>query len=349
MSVLPAASRSVFLLAVSGVLAAVLLFWNGAAKHEPAPKPAGKDAAAAPSWTIVGRQGLELGGFNQPRGITAFPDGSFVVADRSARVQHFSADGKPLALWIMQEHALGNPKGLAALPNGGLLVCDTHYGRVMEMSIEGKVVRQWGGPGKEPGQFVHPLSCAVDARAGVAYVVEYGAYNDRVQKFKLDGTFIKAWGGFGSEPGRLNRPSGVAVDRQGCVWVADACNHRIQKFDAEGTLLGAYGDLGSQEGQLSYPFDLACAPDGEVFVAEFNNNRVSVFDAEGRFVRVMGMAGTQPGEFNQPWSLTVDAQGRLLVSDTRNNRVQIIQASKPAPRTVARAAPESSKQAEGNP
>lgn len=343
------ASRSVILLAGSGVLAAVLLFWNGADRREPVTPPATPNVKSESAWTIVGHQGLELGGFNQPRGITTFPDGSFVVADRSARVQHFSAEGKPLGIWIMQEHALGNPKGLAAMPNGNLLVCDTHYGRVLEMTIDGQVVKQWGGPGKEPGQFVHPLSCAVDARAGVAYVVEYGAYNDRVQKFKLDGTYLTSWGGFGSEPGKLNRPSGVGIDSEGHVWVADACNHRIQKFDANGTLLGAYGDLGRNEGQLSYPYDLAIAPDGNIFVAEFNNNRISVFGSDGQYERVLGFAGTKTGEFNQPWSLTVDRKGRLLVSDTRNNRVQIIQASKPAPQTVARAAVEPSKKSVGNP
>lgn len=345
MSVFPA-SKAVVPLAASGILAAVLLFWNAG---EQKPPPVAQPANVAPqdkTWTIVGKQGLELGGFNQPRGITTFPDGSFVVADRSARVQHFSSDGKPLGLWIMQEHALGNPKGLCAMPSGNLLVCDTHYGRVMEMTLAGNVVKQWGGPGKEPGQFVHPLSCTVDARAGVAYVVEYGAYNDRVQKFKLDGTFLKAWGGFGTEPGKLNRPSGVSVDSDGNVWVADACNHRIQQFDNEGKLLGAYGELGNKDGQLSYPFDLSVAPDGDVYVAEFNNNRVSVFTKDGKFSRVIGFAGTSPGEFNQPWSLTVDAKGRLLVSDTKNNRVQIIQAAKPAPQTVAHAA---SKQAAAKP
>src|SRR5689334_24963725 len=47
--------------------------------------------AKSPSgWYSIGKQGDELGDFQQPRGITCMDDGSFVVVDRAARVQHFS-------------------------------------------------------------------------------------------------------------------------------------------------------------------------------------------------------------------------------------------------------------------
>src|SRR5262249_21651154 len=141
-------------------------------------------------WAIFGKQGDKPGEFQQPRGITGFPDGSFVVVDRAARVQHFAADGKPLSIFSMKEHDLGNPKGLCALPDGNLLVCDTHYGRVLEMTFAGDVVKIWGQTGKAPGEFIHPLSAAVDAARGLAFVVEYGAYNDRIQTFTLDGKFV---------------------------------------------------------------------------------------------------------------------------------------------------------------
>ncbi|MCY3021786.1 MAG: 6-bladed beta-propeller [Planctomycetota bacterium] len=277
-----------------------------------------------PAWFAVGTLGLEQGQFQQPRGIATFPDGSFVVVDRAARVQHFAADGTPLRLWSMKDRAAGNPKGLCALPNGNLLVCDTHYGRVLEMSVNGPVVKTWGGPGCGPGQFTRPLSAVADAGRKVAYVVEYGYQNDRVQKFALDGTFIRAWGTFGSENGQFQRPSGVALDADGNVYVADACNHRIQKFDADGGFLKAFGRMGREPGQLRYPYDIACGRDGLLYVAEFNNHRVSVFDREGVFVRVIGAAGNGENEFANPWSLAVDARGRLLVSDTGNHRVQIL-------------------------
>ena len=336
MKLLPA-GRSLLVLALLGVGGAACLWWPNRSYTPQDAVSEKENTVAEPTsgWKVIGRHGLELGDFNQPRGIATFPDGSFLVADRSARMQYFSAEGQPLKLWTMKEHALGNPKGLCALPNGHVLVCDTHYGRVLEMTVGGDVVAEWGGPGTEPGRFIHPLACIADAQAGVAYVVEYGNWNDRVQKFKLDGTFLKAWGTFGVEPGQLRRPSGVALDPQGHVFVADACNHRIQKFDAEGKLLHVFGSQGSEAGQLLYPYDIASAPDGTLYVAEYNNQRVSCFDANGKFLRTLGTPGKGTGEFWWPWSLTVDAQGRLLVSDTGNHRVQIIAAAEITPQKVA--------------
>ncbi|HYG78643.1 MAG TPA: 6-bladed beta-propeller [Planctomycetota bacterium] len=289
-----------------------------------------------PAWQSLGSQGDKHGQFQQPRGITGFPDGSFVVVDRAARVQHFSAEGKPLTLWSMKEHDLGNPKGLTALPDGNLLVCDTHYGRVLKMSVDGKIIRQWGGPGRGPSEFTHPLSAICDAQRKVVYVVEYGDRNDRVQKFDLDGTFLKSWGSFGSEPGEFQRPSGIALDANGNVYVADACNHRIQKFDPEGKLLLSFSKMGYAPGELRYPYDIACAPDGHLYVAEFNGHRVSVFDADGKFLRCIGSAGAQPGEFANPWALTIDARGRLLVSDTGNHRIQIFDLKEKETRLAAK-------------
>lgn len=272
-------------------------------------------------WSLLGRRGMAPGEFQQPRGISAFPDGSFVVVDRSARVQLFSADGKPLKLWRMRDSRAGNPKGLCTLPNGNLLVCDTHYSRVLEMTLDGATVKEWGGAQR----FTRPLSCCVDAQRGAAYIVDYGYRNDRVIKYTLDGTFVREWGTNGAEPGQLQRPSGVAVDGFGNVYVADACNHRIQKFDADGKYLSSFGRAGREPGELYYPYDVACAPDGSVYVAEFNNHRISVFDRNGAFVRVLGAVGSGAGEFDSPWSLTVDGRGRLLVSDTANHRIQIVE------------------------
>jgi len=280
-------------------------------------------------FTAFGESGLEPGQFYQPRGITGLPDGSFAVVDRKARVQIYNAQLEPVGLWPMAENARGNPKGLCGMPDGTLLVCDTHYGRLMRMTIDGKLIKQWGQPGTEPGEFIHPLSAAVDAKRQVVYVCEYGAKNDRVQKFTLDGTFIKAWGRFGTENGEMTRPSGVAVDPDGNVWIADAVNHRIQKFDPEGAFLGAFGEMGSEPGQLRYPYDIACDSAGKVYVAEYNNHRVSVFDLQGHFLKTLGEPGSEVGQFKWPWSLAVDARGRLLVSDTGNDRIQVLQVAPP--------------------
>jgi DNA-binding beta-propeller fold protein YncE len=293
-----------------------------------------------PVWSSMGVQGDLPGQFQQPRGVTGFPDGSFVVVDRAARVQLFAADGTPKKLWSMKEHDLGNPKGLCALPDGNLLMCDTHYGRVLKMTTDGKVLKIWGKPGHGPAQFTHPMSAVVNEKLGLAYVVEYGERNDRVQVFNLDGKYLKEWGSFGDADGQFQRPSGITMDADGNLYVADAVNHRIQKFDSDGKFLAKWGEEGREPGQLRYPYDIAIGPDGKLYVAEFNNHRISIFERDGKFVRCFGSPGAAPGEFANPWSLGFDARGRLLVSDTGNHRVQIFDVMhEQTSKTVIAAAP----------
>jgi len=292
----------------------ILVF--GLGKQVPAP-------VETPVWSSMGVQGDLPGQFQQPRGVTGFPDGSFVVVDRAARVQLFAADGTPKKLWCMKDHDLGNPKGLCALPDGNLLICDTHYGRLLKMTTDGKVLKIWGQPGHGNAEFTHPMSAVVNEKLGRAYVVEYGERNDRVQVFDLNGKYLMQWGSFGDADGQFQRPSGITIDVDGNLYVADAVNHRIQKFDPDGKFLAKWGEEGRDPGQLRYPYDIAIGPDGKLYVAEFNNHRVSVFERDGKFVRCFGSPGNAPGQFANPWSLGFDARGRLLVSDTGNHRVQI--------------------------
>jgi len=322
------------LLFLAGTIALAAAVALVASLHPSAPPPESTAAAKATphiSWQVLGSQGSAPGQFQQPRGIAALRDGSFIVVDREARVQHFSAAGVPLSLWSMKDHKLGNPKGLCELPNGNLLVCDTHYGRVLEMTVAGGIVKQWGSPGTGPAEFAHPLSCCVDAKRGRAYVIEYHSFNDRVQIFDLEGKFLSAFGTFGIAPGQFSRPSGITLDKEGNIYVADACNHRVQKFNPDGALLKVFGKMGTAEGELRYPYDIACGeePSGKgerspvLYVAEYNNMRISVFDLDGKFLRLIGHGGNGKEEFASPWSLAVDAKGRLLVSDTGNHRLQI--------------------------
>ncbi len=273
---------------------------------------------------LLGKQGDKRGEFQQPRGVTVLRDGTFVVVDRAARVQHFSADAKPISLWSMKDHALGNPKGLCALPDGNMLVCDTHYGRVLKMTPDGEMIAMWGEPGKGPGQFVHPMGAAIDSPRNRIFVVEYGDYVDRVQVFDLNGKWLHAFGSCGLKDGEFQRPSGITVDREGNVYVADACNHRIQKFTGDGVWLKTFGKEGSADGEMRYPYDIAFGADGLLYVAEFANHRVSVFSCEGVFVRRFGEPGNGENQFANPWSIAADPRGRVIVSDTGNHRLKII-------------------------
>ena len=84
---------------------------------------------------------------------------------------------------------------IAFAPNGHLYVSDG-YGnaRVLEYTAEGKRVREWGKPGKGPGEFEQPHGIAID-EAGIVYVAD--RKNGRLQRFDLAGKFLGEWTGLG--------------------------------------------------------------------------------------------------------------------------------------------------------
>jgi DNA-binding beta-propeller fold protein YncE len=249
------------------------------------------------------------------------------------QIQVFTGDGEFLRGWQTPEFTHGRPSGLAFDQAGNLLVCDTHYFRVLVYTPLGALLSEQtigGECGNGEGQLQFVTDAAQNAE-GHYYVSQYGEY-DRIQKFSPDRRFMLSWGEHGQELGQFLRPQKLVVDYQGLVWVTDACNHRVQVFDARGNkaqLVHSWGRQGHTPGMLNYPYDillddaaLAGRPDGFVYLCEFGNHRVQKFTPDGRFIASFGVNGRQPGELDQPWGIARDSQGRMYVLDTYNHRVQ---------------------------
>lgn len=115
------------------------------------------------------------------------------------------------------------PRGVALLPSGGLVVADTGNHRVQVFSPPPYALSQvWGAqdadgnpaPGSARLEFRHPWAVVVDGK-DIVHVVDRG--NRRVQRIQLDGTWIDEFGaGFLVDPVRIARgPHGsiAIVDR----------------------------------------------------------------------------------------------------------------------------------------
>lgn len=271
---------------------------------------------------VFGDTGLGWGDFSYPRAITSSDDNKIFIADKSGRIQRFSAQGEFEVGWWMPDWKAGKPIGLTVHPDGRLFVADTHYGRVMIFDQEGQLLGSFGERGTGPGQFQLVTDVAVD-RQGFVYVAEYGG-NDRITKFSPTLEFVRT---FGEEPVggyRLSRPAGLAIDQQQTLWVADACNHRIVQFSLDGEYLQSFGSVGVQVGQLRWPYDINVCRDGSLVVSEFGNHRLQWFDTAGRSLKTWGRQGRRPGELYSPWGVVEAANGLLYVLDSLNNRVQIV-------------------------
>ena len=201
-------------------------------------------------------------------------------------------------------------------------------------------ITEFGGYGTGPGQFMWPMSCALDSNTNV-YVSD--EYLDRITIFNKDGEYVSHWGTSGSGDGELDRPAGLAI-RDDILYVVDSRNHRVQRFTLDGQYLSQFGSFGSGNGELNTPWGICIDHDGNVFIADWRNDRIQSFTADGQWLATFGQPG-QPGGgdasiarehggirlvnrpvglFNRPTGVAVDKDGDIYVADWLNNRVQVL-------------------------
>ena len=223
---------------------------------------------------------------------------------------------------VIRDPKAGNMTGLALDGHGDIYVAEISGDRIVEYSVDGKLIRKFGTHGSGPGQLINPAKVTVDSQGSV-YVSDIG--NNRVQKFTAGGRPLAQWGGLeaSSEAGKFSFPIGIAVDPQGDVFVVDANNYRIQKLSPQGSPLIQWTSQGTEPPPLRLPYDIALDAKGDVYVSYVHgNDGVEKFSAAGRDVGRLGGSGSGPGEFSTPTGMAIDGAGNVFVLDTGNNRIQ---------------------------
>jgi DNA-binding beta-propeller fold protein YncE len=213
----------------------------------------------------------------RPTGLGIDRDGNLLVADTHYyRLLIYSPQGE-LLRQIGGEHGM-EPSQFGFLTDavqdsaGNYYVSEYgEFDRIQKFSRDGKFIKQWGGHGREPGEFLRPQSLAIDENDHI-YVADAG--NHRIQVFDTDGKLVKLWGESGSERGQLYYPYGITLDGHGHIHVVEYGNHRVQKFTLDGESLGVWGASGREEGQLWNPWGIARSSDGRLFILDTNNHRV---------------------------------------------------------------------------
>ena len=260
-----------------------------------------------------------------PRSVATGPGDQVVVLDGAGRVLVFDRDGELRRRWSMPEVTVGRPEGVVVFDDGHIVVCDTHYHRIVTFNAEGRVVRIFGRNGRGPGEFIYPVAITKDAEEHL-YIGEYGS-NDRIQKFTREGEHLLSFGTFGTEPGQFQRPSGI-VWHDGLIYVADAVNNRLQTFKEDGTFFGITSIIyRGRSVRLHLPYDLALDARGRLWVVEYGSGRILQCTPQGALLGAYGRQGAGSGQFNTPWGLTVDSRGHLRVADTGNHRLVALRIS----------------------
>ncbi len=303
---------------------AIVLVWAALMMCFPGCIPS--PAAPADSVHVWGRKGLDEGRFVKPRAIAIDAEDRLYIVDTTSRIQVSDRDGNYLRSWRTPKCVQGKPCGMSISNDGLLMVCDTHYFRVLFYTYQGELLedRTIGGTnGRGPGEFGFITDVAQDSKNNY-YVAEYGDY-DRIQKFSPKGEYMTEWGGHGIEPGKFLRPQGLFMDRHDHLWIADASNNRIQVFDTnleQPEVIKTWGTVGTEPGQLSYPYQVLVDEKDFVYVCELGNHRIQKFTQEGELVDGWGGAGRDPGQLHQPWAMAMDSQNSFHVLDSYNHRIQ---------------------------
>jgi DNA-binding beta-propeller fold protein YncE len=217
-----------------------------------------------------------------PSGLTVDRYGRVLVADTHFyRVLVYDRQGR--ILMQIGDGVQGTTPGRFGYPTdvvidraGNFYVSE--YGendRIQVFSPEGKWLRQWGGHGFEPGEFLRPRSMAIDDQDRI-YVAD--SCNHRIQVFDPNGKVLKIWGSRGTGPGEMAYPYDIALSPdQKSLYVCEYGNSRVQKFDLEGRSLGVWGAPGRGPGGLNNPWALAVDGRGAVSVIDSSNHRVQRF------------------------------------------------------------------------
>src|SRR6267154_664286 len=195
-----------------------------------------------------------------PSGLTVDRLGRLLVADTHFyRVLVYSREGE--LLFQSGDGVQGTTPGRFGYPTdvvidraGNFYVAE--YGendRIQVFSPEGTWLRQWGGHGRAPGEFLRPRALAIDDNDRI-YVAD--SCNHRIQVFDTGGKLLRMWGTRGAELGELSYPYDVAIGPDGFLYVCEYGNQRVQKFSLEGKPVALWGGAGRQPGELNNPWAL---------------------------------------------------------------------------------------------
>ncbi len=217
-----------------------------------------------------------------PSGLTVDKNGRLLIADTHFyRVLIYSLSGEMLQQ--LGDGVQGTTPGRFGYPTD--VVVDragnyyvSEYGendRIQVFAPDGTWLRQWGGHGYAPGEFLRPRALAIDANDHL-YVAD--SCNHRIQVFDTSGKLLQIFGTQGDKPGELSYPYDLAFDPDGkSLYVCEYGNSRVQKFSLDGKSLGIWGRPGRAPGQLFNPWALAVDSQGVVSVIDSNNHRVQRF------------------------------------------------------------------------
>ena len=249
----------------------------------------------------------QVGGLNDPRGLTVIPSR---VIDGDERLAVADAGANTVQVFVIDvRDASGGARAKRAM---------------FQQRVDLKA------PPVTLTPLATPVAVAADRERRI-YVAEQGKHG--VSRWDPDAT-LSAWthqadfgkGSAGAGDGEYDTPIALALDpKEGYLYVAETGNHRVQRVDAA---------TGAHRSHLTpvTPTGLAVDPVGDVFIAEADTvTRRHVYDNAGALLPAATVPATigtwtkasAAGHMARPLYVHFDQDGRLLVADTGNSRILV--------------------------
>lgn len=234
-----------------------------------------------------------LDGIRRIDGLAALPDGRlavFAVGDQESGnpaktvLAYLATDGSEAGRWTIPNHGgkyVIDSIGMAALPDGTLLVNDGANHRVMRVGANGEVSGEVGGI--RPGDFGTPEGIAIGPHGDI-WVVD-GLLN-RVTAFAPDGSVT---GQFGlpwryATPGE---PHDVAVGADSRVYVSRGIPGEIVVLSDEGKIVAGWSQPARTiPGGISVfaPGDIAIDDDDVLYIAMYPDPQLDLYTPDGELL-----------------------------------------------------------------
>jgi sugar lactone lactonase YvrE len=199
-------------------------------------------------YSVLGTRGP--GRVRKPINVAIDPLGyKFVVDSERKQVVVFDPDDNYTTAFDIPEPC--HPVDVAIYENELYVLDNDESCQIVVLNREtGEVLRTFGAPGGEPGQFKIPNSLCVDAD-GFVYVSD--THNWRFQKLTREGESVWVKGMPGYRLGQFGRPRGIRAGPNGVIYLVDGATEIVQLFDSAGRTLMHFGGPGSVPGALVLP------------------------------------------------------------------------------------------------
>lgn len=252
------------------------------------------------------------------------------------------------------------PHDVAVDTSKNIYVSDTRNGRVVELSISGRLIRVF----TDDRYMKRPLGIDVttddrllvaDRFTGALMIFDregnllralgvkeplkpaysggriYLATRGSIVVLSDEGDYLYHFGRFGRERGEFAYPNGLVIDSENRLFVSDLNNLRVQAFTIRGEPLWVQGTPPESVMQENRVFGLpaGCTVDGEgnLYVVDAFKDSIYVLDPVTGEIKAElgGQKGSLEGQFNQPSGIDWIEDRLFVVADKYNDRVQLVE------------------------